>query len=74
MPEPRATPRRDFNMETRSISDDDLCSDCARCTYNPGENSGCKVNWPGETDPDGYIISCAQFEKVKARGDNIELR
>lgn len=42
----------------KSISDDDLCATCAHCQYQPGEQSGCTRNWPGQQDADGYISSC----------------
>lgn len=42
----------------KSISDDDLCSDCTRCNYNPGDLSGCALGFPGTTDLDGYIVHC----------------
>lgn len=42
----------------KSISDDDLCATCAHCRYQPGEQSGCTQNWPGQQDADGYISSC----------------
>jgi hypothetical protein len=46
-----------------SISDDDLCSNCASCQYVPGELSLCGVHFdthefPGEKDEDGYVESC----------------
>lgn len=48
----------------KSISDDDLCSGCAYCIYNPGELSGCKLDWPGLERDDGYVISCKQFKSA----------
>lgn len=52
-----------------SISDDDICSRCARCWYRPGSESDCEIamseiEWPGETDEDGYFNSCDQFQPV----------
>ena len=47
----------------KSISDDDLCSDCAHCIYRPGEMSGCKKNWPGLENNDYYVTSCAGFQE-----------
>lgn len=44
-----------------SISDDDLCSGCGNCTYNPGASSSCKHDFPGSPDEDGYIVRCADF-------------
>lgn len=46
---------------TISISDDDLCSTCARCSYNPGELSACSVDFPAIRDADGYITKCGQY-------------
>lgn len=46
----------------KSISDDDLCSDCAHCRYEPGEMSACALDWPGEADANGYIIACSEFK------------
>lgn len=43
----------------KSISDDDICSDCTYCKYAPGELSTCEMGWPGEADEDGYIQSCS---------------
>lgn len=49
----------------RSISDDDLCSDCLCCSYNPGHLSACLLDWPGyvpEFGPrEGYVVSCKEF-------------
>ena len=42
----------------KSISDDDLCSDCKFCDYQPGEQSGCSKDWPGLEDRDGYVQKC----------------
>lgn len=52
-----------------SISDDDLCSRCAKCWYRPGENSDCESaqltgEWPGETDINGYYERCEDFSPV----------
>lgn len=43
----------------KSISDDDLCSSCKHCKYQPGELSSCELGWPGKEDEDGYVQSCA---------------
>lgn len=51
-----------------SISDDDLCSRCRHCRYNPGEYSSCDKfetsgnKWPGRFDPDDYVQSCDRFD------------
>lgn len=51
-----------FSGGVKSISDDDLCSNCRQCDYQTGEMSGCKLGWPGHEDPDGYVQECAKFE------------
>jgi hypothetical protein len=57
----------------RSISDDDLCSDCKLCRYNPGGMSECESDWPGLFDANGYCVECVHFIAVEKRGDNWEL-
>ena len=53
-------------MNTKhSISDDDLCSSCARCSYNSGELCSCSLGFPGNTDQDGYVVHCDDFEEIK---------
>ncbi|WP_084002039.1 hypothetical protein [Diaphorobacter sp. J5-51] len=47
----------------KSISDDDLCSECAHCSYRPGEMSGCEKNWPGLENNDYYVVSCQMFQE-----------
>jgi hypothetical protein len=47
-------------IQLRSISDDDLCSVCRHCDYEPGDSSSCVKNWPGVTNPDGYITRCVE--------------
>lgn len=37
----------------RIIDDNDLCSDCQHCGYEPGALSTCTEGWPGETMSDG---------------------
>lgn len=54
-----------------SISDDDICSDCTHCRYNPGNESACTQEWPATFNDDGYAISCVRFIKIAARGDNV---
>ncbi|WP_234265230.1 hypothetical protein [Hydrogenophaga sp. NFH-34] len=56
---------------TKSISDDDICSDCGHCRYSPGNNSGCNKGFPGETDDDGYVVACWDFAKQEGWGQNI---
>jgi len=56
-----------------SISDDDLCSDCRHCEYRPGDDSGCVKDFPGETNPDGYVIRCEWFIGILHPGDNWSL-
>lgn len=43
-------------------SDDDLCSQCRRCDYQPGEMSGCNKGCLGQEDVDGYVRECGQFQ------------
>lgn len=50
-----------FSNGLKSISDDDLCANCTKCEYNPGEMSGCKANWPGLEDADGYVQQCGSL-------------
>jgi hypothetical protein len=50
----------------RSISDNDLCSECLQCRYKPGELSTCDAAWPGVKDDD-YIVACAQFIPIKLK-------
>ncbi len=54
-----------------TISDDDLCATCQHCRYNPGEESGCAVGWPGHQDADGYVQACEQHERCLP-GANLE--
>jgi len=44
------------------VSDDDICSSCSRCEYQPGSMSRCSLNWPGLEDQDGYVRDCSQVE------------
>lgn len=46
----------------KSISDDDLCSNCRHCDYNPGEMSGCASAWPGLENENGYVLECGEFD------------
>ena len=46
----------------KSISDDDLCSNCINCAYVPAIGlSDCAYAFPGATDEDGYVTSCFEF-------------
>ncbi|MBA9869609.1 hypothetical protein PQH03_28410 [Ralstonia insidiosa] len=47
----------------KSISDDDMCAGCANCDYLPGSMSGCKLDWPGREDRDGYVQQCDKFSR-----------
>lgn len=51
-----------FSGGVKSISDDDLCATCRNCAYEPGEFSGCRLNWPGLEDADGYVQKCTHFD------------
>ena len=48
-------------MTARSISDDDTCSECRHCDYQPGELSTCALGWPGHSNEDGYVGVCTSF-------------
>lgn len=56
-----------FSGDVKSISDDDLCAECGHCDYQPGEMSGCKLNWPGQEDADGYVRECKQLSTKQVR-------
>ena len=45
----------------KSISDDDVCSECAHCTAVDQSSSACVMSWPGQANADGYIVSCVDF-------------
>ncbi len=47
----------------RSISDDDLCSTCSKCTQTRRSEdlSDCSARWPGLQNADGYVILCPAF-------------
>lgn len=49
----------------KSICDDDLCSRCERCSYNPGSLSMCSLGFPATSDLDGYIATCHDFKAPK---------
>ena len=49
----------------KSISDDDICSICGHCKFNPGELSQCLNEWPGKVDESGYIQECPQFLQIE---------
>lgn len=55
----------------RSISDDDLCSSCKHCDYQPGELSTCSKRWPASLDADGYAVSCDTW-KATAGGNSAD--
>jgi len=59
-----------FSGGVKSISDDDLCSDCKNCEYRPGEMSGCKQNWPGMEDVNGYVKECGAFNQISFQEEN----
>lgn len=56
--------------DSRSISDDDLCSDCSWCRYNPGEESTCDKDWPGVLNDDGYCVECERFDQISEAFQN----
>lgn len=47
--------------QQKTISDDDVCSDCMHCYYQAGKMSTCALNWPGNANADGYVQECASF-------------
>ena len=59
-----ATPLRpiSFSEGKKSISDDDLCSTCKHCDFDPGGMSSCDLGFPGSEDPDGYVQACPSFQ------------
>ena len=59
-----------FSGGVKSISDDDLCSDCIHCEYRPGEMSGCKYDWPGMEDADGTVQRCSELVRISSPEEN----
>ncbi len=59
-----------FSGGEKSISDDDLCSDCKHCSYRPGDMSGCKQGWPGMEDAGGYVKECSSFAQISFQEEN----
>lgn len=53
-----------FSGGVKSISDDDLCSQCRHCDYQPGDMSCCSLGWTGLEDADGYVQECQPFDQV----------
>lgn len=60
-----------YSGGVKSISDDDLCSDCQNCAFCPGEMSSCSQDWPGMEDPSGYVKECSAFNRVASPEDNL---
>lgn len=52
-----------FSGGVKSLSDDDLCSDCKHCQYEPGGMSACEKSFPGQEDADGYVKACPDYAK-----------
>lgn len=52
-----------FSGGLKSLSDDDLCSDCKHCQYEPGGMSACEKSFPGKEDEDGYVKACPDYAK-----------
>jgi hypothetical protein len=54
--------------QASSISDDDLCGQCAFLMYCPGHNSLCRQatdsGFPGQRNDNSYIASCKQFTRT----------
>jgi hypothetical protein len=61
----RTSPEVQEHPQSRSISDDDLCSDCAYLLYCPGYLSLCRraseQGFPGKSDTSGYVIKCGHY-------------
>lgn len=59
----------------RSISDDDLCSDCGHCLYAPGESSGCTQGWPGHFPTQGqradYCVTCPSVVQMPNKATKV---
>ena len=51
----------------RYISDDDLCSSCVHCSYEPGSLSTCALVWPSQVDPSAEISECHAFAAAEER-------
>lgn len=59
-----------FSGGLKSISDDDLCSDCKHCGYRPGGMSECEYGWPGMEDADGYVRRCSSLDQISCPEEN----
>jgi len=53
-----------------SISDNDICSDCKHCVYNPGELSFCDKNWPFTETFGDDIQKCLFYERIDSEFEN----
>lgn len=54
-----------FSAGLKSISDDDLCSDCVNCKFQPCDLSSCSENWPGLENKDAYVKTCTSFKATQ---------
>ena len=61
-------------MSTMPISDDDICSDCLHCVYQPGDESNYMKDFPGARDQDGYITSCSGYWEQEYSGQNLPIK
>ena len=59
-------------MLPRSISDDDLCSECFWLHYSPGELSTCTKNWPGILVTNGYVQECPEYKECEPGANWVE--
>jgi hypothetical protein len=50
-----------FSGGVKSVSDDDICSTCRNCDYQPGDMSSCSKGFPGFENQDGYVQECGEF-------------
>ena len=69
------TAKEKKNVAALSISDDDLCAECQKLIYYPGNASFCiqEINgqWPAKFDNDGYAVECVEFQRIKTYGENL---
>lgn len=55
-----------------SISDNDICSTCKHCVYNPGELSFCRNDWPYKQfkNWNDEIQKCSSYEQITKEFEN----
>ena len=57
-------------MTSLSISDNDICSRCKHCVYNPGENSFCDNDWPAKPNIDDEFQECNFYSEITSEFEN----